>query len=254
MEPFNALTKSRYGMMIYPQNDIWIGTSFSLYGEFSEGEVELFRQFVEAGDWVLDIGAHIGSHTVPLAQMVGESGYVAAFEPRLSSYLCLCGNIALNSLTNVIPQKVALGREAGLIGVPAIDLTQHCNSGGVSLSQLEGQRVQMFPLDLIALERLDFVKIDVEGMETDVLAGGEKLIARHRPVLYVENDREEKSEGLLQQLAKMGYRAWWHKVPLYNPKNHFQNGYNAFPGIASFNLLCVHESEEADLTGFEQVL
>jgi len=68
--------------MIYNKNDMYVGKSLELYGEFSEGEVDLFRQLVHQGDTVLEIGANLGAHTLVLAQLAGEGGCVYAFEPQ----------------------------------------------------------------------------------------------------------------------------------------------------------------------------
>ena len=68
------LKATRYGLMLYHPKDAYIGRSFDLYGEFSEGEVGLFRQLLQPGAVVLDIGANIGAHTLYFAAAVGPAG------------------------------------------------------------------------------------------------------------------------------------------------------------------------------------
>lgn len=81
MAEFNVVKECRHGKMIYNKNDMYIGRSLDRYGEYSEGEVDLFRQIVHQGDTVLEVGANLGAHTLALALLVGEGGCVHAFEP-----------------------------------------------------------------------------------------------------------------------------------------------------------------------------
>ena len=103
--------------------------------------------------------------------------------------------------------------------------------------------VPLSRLDDFGLERVDFLKLDVEGFESQVLEGAAATIERCRPVMYVENDREEKSPGLIQQLFDMGYRLWWHTPPLFNPNNFKGNPENIFPRICSVNMLAMHRDK-----------
>ena len=76
-------------------------------------------------------------------------------------------------------------------------------------------------------------------MEPRVLAGASGVIARHRPVLFVENNREEHSAPLLAALRDLDYNAWWHIAPYFNPRNYFANDENVFPNhYPEANLLC----------------
>ena len=59
---FNVLKTCRHGLMVYNRNDAYIGRSLDLYGEFSQGETELFQQVVGIGDVVIEVGANIGTH------------------------------------------------------------------------------------------------------------------------------------------------------------------------------------------------
>lgn len=239
---YNQLARTREGYVLYNTNDIYIGQAIAKYGEFSRLEMELFEQIIGQNDIIIEVGANIGAHTIGLAQRVGPYGRVLAFEPQRIVFQTLCANIALNSLTNVDCYWAAAGVEPGFIEVPELDPQQRSNFGGVSLkSWVGGQRVECIPLDrFFDLPRLSFIKVDVEGMEAEVLAGGRKLIDKFRPVLYVENDRLEKSEALMRQVADMGYRMYWHMPRLFNPNNFYGIADDIYPGIVSLNMLCVH--------------
>jgi FkbM family methyltransferase len=248
------LKECRYGPMLYPTTDRFVGGSLDRYGEFSEGEVALFRQMVKPGWTVLEAGANIGSHTVFLGQAVGREGTVLAFEPQRVLFQILCANVALGGLHNVYAYQSALGPEPGQILVPQIDYEQPGNFGGVGLGgAISGERVAVTTIDAHALPRCGFIKIDVEGMESAVIAGAQETISRCRPYLYVENDRREKSAKLIEQLLNLDYRLYWHLPPLFNRDNFFGNPENAFEGIVSVNVFGVPAERKVTLTQFREI-
>lgn len=241
MQPFNALKQARYGHMLYNVNDKYIGGSFEHYGEFSEGECDFFRKVIRAGDIVLDIGANIGSHTVFFAK---HGCTVLAFEPQRIVFQTLCANIANNSIAHAYCYNVGLGDEHGHIDVPELDPYKPNNFGGLSIEGHDGgDIVPIQTIDGIGLPRCEFMKIDVEGMEEKVLRGAVKTIEAFHPVLYVENDRQEKSESLMLFIKNLGYKMAWHKPFLFNPDNFAGNPENIFPNIVSSNLICVHSDD-----------
>ncbi len=251
--PFVELETSRYGRMLFPRNDQYVGRSFREYGEFSEGEVEIFTHFVQRGAIVLDVGANIGAHTVPLAQLTGPEGVVVAFEPQRILHQILCANLALNSITNTLTHAMALSNASGTCQIPTLDYASPYNFGGVSMDMPgEGETVPLSRLDDFQLQQVDFIKLDVEGFESKVLEGGAVTIDRCRPVMYVENDRPERSAELIQLLLDMGYRLWWHFPPLYNPDNFKGNKGNVFPGIGSINMLAIHRDQKP-VTGLRPI-
>ena len=248
-----AIRRCRYGTMMYPRQDRYVGRSLAEYGEYSEGEVELFRLCLRAGDVALDVGANLGAHTLPMAQLVGPGGAVFAFEPQRILFQTLCGNVALNELTNVHALPVALGRAAGRAKVPALDYHGARNFGGVSLAGAQGEDVPVLTLDQLEVAKARLIKIDVEGMELDVLAGAKATLARCRPILYVENDRAEKAEALVAQLQEDGYRMWWHTPPLFNPANFFGNPHNVFGNVGSLNMLCLPRESTTTIEGLREI-
>lgn len=103
------------------------------------------------------------------------------------------------------------------------------------------QRVRCFPLDdlLDSSWRPGFLKIDVEGFEQEVLSGAQRTIGTHRPVIYLENDRVEKSQALIQTLWGLDYQCWFHMPRLFNPENHAGVAANIYGNLVSFNMLCL---------------
>jgi FkbM family methyltransferase len=238
----NKVKRCRHGLMLYQPHDTVIGRSLDLYGEYSEGEVALFRHAVARGATVLDIGAHIGAHTVPLAQFTGPGGRVLAFEPQRTLYYCLCANVVLNNLANVFCHQVAVAEASGFVRVPEMDYSVEQNFGGVGLAHdYAGSPTYNVPatrIDDLQLTTCHFVKIDVEGMEQHVLQGAVETIGRHRPLLYLEDDRPEKSAALRALLNALDYNAFLHRPLYFNPANLANNQQNVFPNTASFNLFC----------------
>jgi predicted O-linked N-acetylglucosamine transferase (SPINDLY family) len=211
------LKACRYGFMLYPIADPGIGRSLDRYGEFSEGEVELFRQLVQPGSTILEIGANLGTHTVFLAKATGPRGTVYAFEPRRVEFQVLCANVALNALGNVHARQA----------VAAVD-----------------------SLDLPAC---DFIKVDAQAFEGDAIAGAERTLRRFRPLIYLENNRPERSAALIRQLLALDYRLYWHLPPLFNPQNYFGAKEDIFAGSVSVHVLGVHASVSQTVTGFEEI-
>lgn len=243
MDPtFNRTVQARYGLMAFNKNDQYVGRSFALYKEFSQGEVDFFEQIVSSGDFVVDAGANIGAHTLYFAQ---KGCTVLAFEPQRMVHQLLCANMATNSIKTAYCFNSALADEPGVLFVPELDPYANINWGGLSIENHEGgYGVPVEVIDAYGVPSCRLIKIDVEGMEEKVLRGAAKTIEAHRPVLYVENDRKEKSESLVKYIEDLGYLIYEHLPPLYNPSNHAGNPVNVFGEIVSINLICVHEDDK----------
>jgi hypothetical protein len=125
----------------------------------------------------------------------------------------------------------------GTIRVPTLDYAQAENFGGVTLGGTQGDEVEMVTLDGLNLPRLRLLKVDVEGMESEVVAGARATIGRLQPALYIENDRAERSRRLITLLFDIGYRLWWHITPLFNPDNYFRHPHDIFGNVVSFNMI-----------------
>lgn len=250
----NRLVRGRNGLTLYNKHDKFIGHSVEKYGEFSHLEVELFEQVIRPGWHVVEAGANIGEHTVPLARLVGEKGVVHAFEPQRIVFQTLCANVALAGLTNVRCQQAAVGESAGELFVPTLDYCQENNFGGLRLGKFQqGEKIPVVTIDDMNLSALHFLKADVEGMEPAVIRGARGTIEKFRPILYVENDPANQSTELVPQIRELGYKLYWHRPPLFNPGNYFENRENIFGQLASYNMLCIHASVKASISGLKEV-
>jgi len=245
-------------MMVYNQNDIWQGRSFDTYGEYSEEEVILFRKHIKPGHTVFDVGANIGSHTLAFSRLVGPTGLVVAIEPERHNFYTLCGNVAVNNIRNVFCFQQALGKETGSIDIPEIDEATTNNFGAIDLtrdySKFPHYPVTLNTLDNIGVDKCDFIKIDVEGMEKAVIEGAINKINKFKPILYVEDDRTEKSQELREYIKSLDYKIYKHYPRFFNPQNFYEEPINVFNDTTSWNLFCHHNSINPDVSGLEQVL
>lgn len=256
---FNVISKCKYGQMIYNKHDIYIGKSLAYYGEYSDGEVDVFRQILQEGHVVVEAGANIGAHTVPLAQLVGDAGQVYAFEPQRRVFQVLNGNIAINSLRNVFCLQKALSDKSGNLLVPILSTEVSNNFGALELGEWTyGEEVDVTTIDSMKLSSCRLIKIDVEGMELNVLRGARETIKKLKPVLYVEIDRAEKTKEIISYVDKLGYDMYMNEVPLYNKNNFNGKEDDIFLGekgaiCVSKNMLCIPKNGKFNITGFQKI-
>jgi FkbM family methyltransferase len=242
------LVKGRDGLFVVNPKDKYVGGAILTYGEFSHLEMDTFAEVINEETYVLEIGANIGAHTVGLAKMCK---YIDAIEPQPQIFQNLATNVFINNLPNVGLHNIGLGMEQSCMYVPLTDYNAEGNFGGISLvsSFEEGVSalVEILPMDSFRDAKYGknvFVKVDVEGMEEEVLRSGARFIEDHRPVMYVENDRAEKSASLIRYLESLNYTLYWDTPKLYNPRNFFCKKEDKYPGIVSINMLCVPKEYE----------
>jgi FkbM family methyltransferase len=191
------------------------------YRSFEANERDFLIRFLRSGDVFIDVGANIGLFTLIAAKCVGPRGRVVAFEPTASTYDRLAGNVYMNGFANVDCIKLALSDARGRLRLARA-------SGGFdawnSLAEpamgrsCESEEVEVVEWDDYAKERglagaVTMMKIDVEGWESRVLAGGRELLGRpDAPVLQMEfTDAAAEAAGsscraLYQRLEDYGYR------------------------------------------------
>jgi len=234
--PFRAKA-TKYGLMLYSLNDTFIGRSLDQYGEWTEFEIDLLT-LIGPDDTVIDVGANIGTHTLAFAAIAKS---VHAFEPQPRLFRILAANLALNGIDNVVAHKMAVGSRCGQISIAYLPPDDAIfNFGALPLDAPTGQQI---PASIVTVDSLglspSLIKIDVEGMEGEVIAGASETIKRCSPAIYLENNGQD-SKSAAAALAAINYRAWWSLGPYFNPKNHFANPVNIWPDVMpSSNLIAL---------------
>lgn len=222
-----SIIVSRFDYMRRGADDV-IGVGFQLLttSSYESGERAMVAQLLHArrrhfGDGVtlLDVGANIGAHTIVWAKEMTGWGKVVAYEPQERLYYALCGNIALNNCFNASASMFAIGERRGLKRIPKLDHLSPASFGSlelcqaptnerigqnVSYSAVDSDIVESWTIDTLNLRRIDLIKIDVEGMEAEVLRGARSSIMQHRPVLLVEGIKDPENH-IRPLLAGLGY-------------------------------------------------
>ena len=239
---FVAIKRCKHGIFMFNRNDRFIGRSLDCYGEWCESEVVLLQRFLRLGDVAIDVGANIGTHTLAFASAVGEAGSVLAFEPQRLAFQMLCGNLAINCMINVRCLQKAAGARNGRARIPALSPYEPSNFGAVAIGEESsaGEDVEVITIDSLKLKSCRLIKMDVEGMESEVIRGARETILEHHPILFVENNTTDAASRTIAAIREIGYRAWWHLALYYNNANFFNNRENVFAKFKpEANLLCL---------------
>jgi FkbM family methyltransferase len=180
----------------------WIKSHYIKKGLVWEPHIEkLFKKYVKAGDTVIDIGGHIGTHTIVLSRCVGPSGKVHTFEPQTKIFLEMLVNTSLNNCKNIIPHRVALGAIEG-----EACIAQPCTTNeGMGRISPYGERVPVKTLDSFNISPVSLMKIDIEGYEIEALKGAKETIQRNKPVIIVEVFTGPESTERLNFIRNLGY-------------------------------------------------
>lgn len=207
--------------------DLREGIDFSIYllGAFEPSTVRAYSRLVSPGGIIVDIGANVGAHTLFLARLCGASGRVVAFEPTQYAFDKLQRNVGLNPdiAGRISCQQVMLVAAADSAVEQAIysswplqdavDGDLHAEhrgrlmaTAGATAETLDGA------LARLGVHRVDFVKLDVDGHEAEVLEGARETFSRDRPAILMElapfvfRDNMEKFVFMLKFFWALGYR------------------------------------------------
>jgi len=223
----------------------------------NEGLLMVARTFVNKKSTVIDIGAHIGTFSIPIATEVEK---VIAFEPSTEAFPLLSHNTKENNVSLQLINK-ALGSKKGS---GALIMRNASNSGANTI--VSGGNIPITTLD-DEVERADFIKIDVEGMELEVFKGGTRLIERSRPVILFEVNLSQlrahsASPRMLQKFfSQCGYKLYF---PLEQKNYTLARVHNAtlltaliaprawlfFSDSAPFDLVAVPKERKVSHIGF----
>jgi FkbM family methyltransferase len=218
------LANTEHGTLILNRNDengqggavYGVGIEILTNGSFCADEVELALKLLELrrrvyGDGVvaLDCGANIGVHSIEWGRAMTGWGRVIAIEAQERIFYALAGNIALNNCFNVDAVFAAISEAVGTMQIPKPNYFERASFGSLELVRRSGTEnigqaidysaeamvpVRVITIDSLTLPRIDLIKLDVEGMELDVLRGGMSSIDRFRPILLVEHHKTDRGK------------------------------------------------------------
>jgi FkbM family methyltransferase len=210
-----AVRYRKDGLRMELDSRSWVEWNLLFRGDYEPHLTRLWSRIVPPGGVAIDAGANIGAHTLSLARMVGARGRVLAFEPNPIVRSALIHNLALNGLEHVTVYDCALGSRAGRsqLRVPSAGTEEWSNMGLASLVALETPHdlidVEIRTLDEVVdalrVDRIDVVKIDVQGYEMETLRGMRSCLARFRPVVVFEYDAWAWSQANVQPAEVFDY-------------------------------------------------
>jgi FkbM family methyltransferase len=230
----NVLVSSGHGTFIVNRHDYLtsgggtIGVGYQILQNSFYDPEEVFhlnkimilrRGMFGDGVIAIDGGANIGVHTIEWARTMHGWGSVLSFEAQERVFYSLAGNIAINNCFNATAYHAALGASVGNISIPILDYFKPSSFGSFELRKNEfneyiGQKidyteeqcrkVSLVTIDSLNLTRVDFIKLDIEGMELEALEGAKKTIATTKPIMLIEHFKAGK-ESLDNYLANFDY-------------------------------------------------
>lgn len=247
-----TLVDSIFGPVLSYEDDL-ITDQLRRFGAHTRNELAMLTRFVDEGDLLYDIGAHIGTFTLPLAGAVGAAGRVIAIEADASHFAVLLRNMESRGLARPgSALNVAIASTPGVYATRAVA----GNSGATWLTaDASGAVPNTARLDDVhrssgEARRVALIKIDVEGMELSVLASAVGVITNDQPLLYVEVSAEQLARHgntprqITDFLQSRRYRLFRNAGERNAPHDRFDlvELPDGAPGAAFFDLLAIPET------------
>jgi FkbM family methyltransferase len=210
-----------------------IGRALFFNGEFERRELDLCRKYVSRDSVILDLGANIGLHSIYFANLAPD-GFVLAVEPSLDTFDLLRRNVS--GKANIAPLNVAISDKGGVLDFFHASDNAYSSLRDTKRSLIaKTTKVPCMTIDDVAealrLERVDLVKIDVEGFEYNVLKGMKNVISKFRPIIFCEIYQgigsNEAPDETVRLLLDQNYRAFvFHDGEMIEYERHDDDFYN----------------------------
>lgn len=163
-----------------------------LFGNYESQTIKFLKKYIHKGNYIFDVGANIGYMSLLFSKFTGPEGKIFAFEPETNNFSMLQKNILLNNVNNIFSYKVACSENEEEL---KLYLSEGINKGQHTLLKVHQENeqfeiVKTIKLDdffaLNHLDRIDLIKIDVEGAELEVLKGMDSILTNYAPILVIE--------------------------------------------------------------------
>jgi FkbM family methyltransferase len=231
MKEWNSLTQGKEYIPYTFDNDIHLNLySDSILcrviyeGHFETEELTYYKRYIKEGDVILDIGSNIGLHALYASKLAGIKGQVYAFEPVRKTYTRFVENIELNRFKNIKHFQLAISDESGEAEITtSTDGHDAWNSMAVPSNEEQKnsirEKIRTETLDHfismnLGATKIDFIKIDTEGWELNVLKGGENYLKNNDPIIMVEyavdiaKNFNRNLEDIYDILTKYGFKLY----------------------------------------------
>ncbi|MBC7554887.1 MAG: FkbM family methyltransferase [Taibaiella sp.] len=204
------------GLVCFINTKDIIGWKIFFYGEYESSTNKIIKKYINPGDVVIEAGANLGSETLLLSRLVGDTGKVYGFEPNPFIFERLKMNLAINELKNVDIHDIALGESNEIIYFN-IYTKGFCNPGMSSkyISNKDTRKISVPQMTLDAfvakhnVSKVDFIKMDIQGAEIDLFNGAAATISKFRPLIFTEADQYCLDMKVLhEKLTSSGYKVY----------------------------------------------
>ena len=239
-------------LRIYPGNEVF--RSIFVRGIYDPSLVTVINKLLPSEGVFIDVGANMGYCSLLMSKTVGEDGKVFAIEPSERDFLRLVDNVSLNKLDNVNVYRLAISNKSGIAKISiAPEERSALNTLGEAFSnkgieELRTEEVSSTTLDKFVeqeeINRIDVIKMDIEGSEFKALKGARNSIEKYRPTLIVGSNRNSLGangssiEEVLRALKELRYKVYYLKeTPFFALKEVSDSSQ-----ITTNWVVCMHES------------
>jgi FkbM family methyltransferase len=243
----NFLTNSKFGKIIINKNDKYIGRHIIEKGYWAEDDINVIIKLLEIQlqkkDFLTfyDIGANVGTHSLAIAKTFKKNVKIRAFEAQRMIYNMLCGTVALNGNSNIYCHNFAVSDiNGGSIEIKMPNYYSVNNFGGLELippllsdnhdlitSELE--YISTITIDSFN-EHIDFLKMDIEGMEDKAIKGAVNSISKSRPICFIEVHKTDHNFifNFFKNIEYTGYKKGMDLIAIPNEINIDINGLDKY--------------------------
>ena len=191
-----------------------------VYFDFQEISKSNLYSLLNTSDIVFDVGANIGETTLNFAKILGKKGKVHSFEPDPINHIFLKKNVGLNPFENILLNQLGIGNESGTFRIHTFDKNNKGMNRIVSntVDIDEYREIMVTTIDKYVeennIQKVDLIKIDIEGYEFNALKGASKVLNKFRPKLFIELDNQNlnaqgsSAKELVTHLIGIGYNVF----------------------------------------------
>lgn len=248
------LVTNKYEEKYVIYSDDYIGKCIRDYNRFSPTEIAFLEKFINEDDNIIEGGANIGSHTIPLSKL-NKNGKYFCFEPQADIYNILSQNINLNNRTHVIPYNYALGEENSVVRYKSSGLDSK-NRGGFTIPSdntddydcsLHIKPITDFA-DIMSLDSIKLIKLDIEGYEPIVLKTIKTLITKYNPILFVEYNNMTFND-IVNIIKSLDYSLYYFNT-LCNQYNQSVQIQDTNIQLCDLNLVCFPNNSKYEIPSY----